>query len=205
MIAKLTGIVDSLGEEGVVIDVGGVGYLVQCPGRTLAALKIGEKASLAIDSQTREDGTRLYGFSDPAERAWFRTLQSVQGVGGKVALAILSVLDPDRLIQAIAAQDKVAISRADGVGPKLAARILAELKDKAGAVALGPVAVAGRAGAAPVAAGPVGTASADAVSALVNLGYGRSEAFSAVAKAAQAGGATTAELIRAALKELSPA
>lgn len=204
MIAKLTGIIDSLGEDWVVIDVNGVGYLVQCPGRTLAGLKLGERASLAIESQTREDGTRLYGFSNGAERDWFRLLQTVQGVGGKVALAILTVLDPDRLIQAIAAQDRVAISRADGVGPKLATRILAELKDKAGSIALGS---AGR-DAAPTAATttiPGAGAAADAVSALVNLGYGRSDAFAAVGKARQAGIEGAGELIRAALKELSPA
>jgi Holliday junction DNA helicase RuvA subunit len=120
MIAKLTGLVDSIGADWVVIDVGGVGYHVVCAGPTLAGLVVGRTVSMAIETQMREDAIRLFGFADAAERDWFRMLQSVQGVGGKVALAILSVLPPAKLVQAIAAQDRAAVSRADGVGPKLA-------------------------------------------------------------------------------------
>jgi Holliday junction DNA helicase RuvA len=201
MIAKLTGIVDSLGADWVVIDVGGVGYHVTCAAPTLAVLAIGRTVSLAIETQMREDRIQLFGFADPAERDWFRLLQTVQGVGGRVALAILAVLPPAKLVQAIAAQDRAALNRADGVGPKLALRIATELKDKAGGIALGAAAsVVG----APAAAAS-GSLTNDAVSALVNLGYGRSEAFGAVANAARTLGDTAGldSLIRAGLKELS--
>jgi len=204
MIARLTGKIEPLGEDRIVVDVGGVGYLVFCSGRTMARLP-GEGAvmSLHIETHVREDHIHLYGFADPGEMEWFRLLTTVQGVGARVALAILSVLGPDELLQAVAAADKVAMSRANGVGPKLAARIVVELKDKVGGMALG-AAAAIRAGgtATPPAAGGI---DADAVSALVNLGYGRSEAFGAVARAgARLGqGAPLGDLIRTGLEELS--
>lgn len=215
MIAKLKGLVDAADEDGVILDVNGVGYLVFCSARTLSRLPPqGQAAALDIETHVREDHIHLYGFAERAERDWFRALTTVQGVGARVALAILSVLSPDQVSQAVAAQDKAAVARANGVGPKLAQRIVSELKDKAGGIALGPGGALSGA-AAPAAAGG-GKAPAegegvdagareDAVSALVNLGYGRSEAFSAVAKAARGldGGADAAALIRAGLKELS--
>ena len=201
MIAKLRGTVDAMGEDWAVIDVAGVGYLVSCPSRTLSKLTVGQAAVLAIETQVREDRIQLFGFIDPAERDWFRLLQTVQGVGGRVALAILSVLAPDKLVQVIASGDRAAITRADGVGPKLATRVLAELKEKAGGIALGTLARK-----APGAADgePARAANLDAVSALVNLGYGRSEAFGAIATASQALGerASIDALIKAGLKEL---
>jgi Holliday junction DNA helicase RuvA len=202
MIAKLTGIVDALGPDWVVIDVGGVGYHVTCAAPVLADLAVGRTVSLAIETHMREDRIQLFGFAGSAERDWFRLLQTVQGVGGKVALAILTVLPPEKLVHAIAAQDRAAISRADGVGPKLALRILTELKDKAGGIVLGT----GLRAAAAAASDAAGASLAgDAVSALVNLGYGRSEAFGAVASATRALGeaASLDKLIRAGLKELS--
>ena len=207
MIAKLRGIVDQIGEDWAVIDVAGVGYLVSCPGRTLSGLVVGKPATLAIETQVREDRIQLFGFLDAGERDWFRLLQTVQGVGGRVALAILSAHAPDKLVQVIASGDRAAMTRADGVGPKLAARILTELKDKAGGIALGqlahqqPAAAKAARGGAPAAPNP----SVDAVSALVNLGYGRAEAFGAVATASQALGenASLDALIKAGLKELS--
>ena len=201
MIAKLRGTVDAVGEDWAVIDVAGVGYLVSCPGRTLSALAVGRPAVLFVETQVREDRIQLFGFLDAAEREWFRLLQTVQGVGGRVALAILSALAPDRLVQVIAASDRAALTRADGVGPKLATRVLAELKEKAGGIALGQLA---RPAAADVARGPKDV-NLDAVSALVNLGYGRSEAFGAIAVASKALGerASIDALIKAGLKELS--
>jgi len=201
MIAKLTGTIDELHADALVIDVGGVGYLVTCPRGTLADLSIGARASLFIDSQTREDGTRLYGFTTTGEREWFRLLQSVQGVGGRVAVAVLSVLSPDALARALAAGDKTAVARADGVGPKLALRIVTELKDKAIGAAFAP---AKPAGAGPATAEPAIRVDEAALSALVNLGFGRSEAYAAVIEAARALGseATVEALIRAGLKEL---
>lgn len=199
MIAKLTGVIDSKTADAAIVDVGGVGYLAFCSARTLNRLPAGGGAvSLFVETHVREDHIHLYGFIDAAEREWFRLLTTVQGVGAKLALAILSVLSSTDLTQAIAAQDKTSLTRASGVGPKLAARIVAELKDKIGGVALGPVAaVAG----ATEPSGPV----ADAVSALVNLGYRRAEAFGAVAQAAKRLGSSAAldALIRAGLKELS--
>ncbi len=203
MIAKLRGTIDALGEDWAVIDVGGVGYLVSCPSRTLSALTVGRDAVLAVETQVREDRIQLFGFIDPAERDWFRLLQTVQGVGGRVALAILSVLAPDKLVQVIASGDRAAITRADGVGPKLATRVLAELRDKVGGIALGTLA---KATAKPEAGKPVErNANLDAVSALVNLGYGRAEAFGAIATASQTLGerASIDALIKAGLKELS--
>lgn len=222
MIAKLRGVLDSTGEEGAVIDVHGVGYLVFCSRRTLEALGApGDPVAVLVDTHVREDHIHLYGFADRAERAWFRLLTSVQGVGPRVGLAILSVTAPDALATAIAAQDKAVLIRADGVGPKLATRILMELKDKAGQLALGAGAgtvptrttAAGGTGAAATAkAGTEGPDAAigDAVSALVNLGYGRSEAMTAVHESVRAGGeagdapVTVQGLIPAALKRLAP-
>jgi holliday junction DNA helicase RuvA len=199
MIAKLTGLVDSAAMDSAVIDVGGVGYHVFCSAKTLGRLPArGNVASLMIETHVREDHIHLYGFADEAERDWFRLLTTVQGVGAKLALAILGVHSANDLAQVIAAQDKASMTRASGVGPKLATRILTELKDKAGGIALG-----GLAALAPEAE-PIGPM-ADAVSALVNLGYRRAEAFGAVAQAAKRlGGAPALEsLIRAGLKELS--
>lgn len=204
MIGKLKGLIDSYGEDWVIVDVQGVGYVVHCSARTLAALPpAGEAATLSIETHVREDMIRLFGFRSDAEREWFRLLQGVQGVGAKVALAILSTLDPGGLATAIGTGDKAAVGRAPGVGPKLAARLVAELKDKApvfGAVDPATMrltdALADRKAPAPV---------ADAVSALVNLGYGQPQAAAAVSAAWQALGedAATGTLIRQALKEMA--
>jgi Holliday junction DNA helicase RuvA len=197
MIAKLTGLVDSQGEDWAVLDVGGVGYLVFCSGRTLGTLpRRGETARLFIDTHVREDHIHLYGFAEAAERDWFRLLQSVQGVGARVALAILSALSASELTQTIAAQDKVPLTRASGVGAKLAQRIVAELKDKVAATVPGPVSADAAAG---------NGEAQDAVSALVNLGYPRVEAFGAVAAATRelGGEAGVEALIRRGLKELA--
>jgi Holliday junction DNA helicase RuvA len=201
MIGKLKGIVDSHGEDFVILDVQGVGYIVHCSGRTLQKLpRPGEAAMLAIETHMREDSIKLFGFASESERDWFRLLQSVQGVGAKVALAIQTVLDVAELASAIACQDKAAIARAPGVGPKLAARIASELKDKAAAsdAAGAPEARAGLDGGQPAAA-------QDALSALVHLGYGRPQAAAAVAAsvAALGEGAAAAELILRGLKELA--
>jgi Holliday junction DNA helicase RuvA len=199
MIAKLTGLVDSLGTDHAVIDVAGVGYLVHCSRRTLAVLpKLGASTSILIETHVREDHIQLYGFLGGEERDWFRLLLTVQGVGSKAALAILSVLVPDELAQAIAAGDRAALSRAAGVGAKLAGRIAAELKDKVGGPAAGVPGVvtgAGEGTAEPVTA---------AVSALVNLGYGQTESYGAVARAARRvePGSGLDALIRSSLQEL---
>lgn len=197
MIARLKGLLDSLGPQGAVIDVGGVGYLVACSGRTLAALPaVGKPVSLHVETLVRDEQIHLYGFRDMAEKEWFRLLMTVQGVGPRVALAILTVLSPDEVARAIAAEDRAMLTRAEGVGPRLAARIFTELKDKIGIV---PFAAAKAE--APVPEG----AERDAVSALVNLGYGRAEAFGAVARASQklGPGAAVEALVRGGLKELS--
>lgn len=203
MIAKLKGIIDSIGEDWVVIDVGGVGYLVYASRRTLSRLAgLGEAASLAIETHVREDHIHLFGFEEERERDWFRLLQTVQGVGARVALGILSVLDPDGLSNAIAARDKAAVARANGVGPKLAQRIVNELKDKAAALG---VTMPQATGAKPApAASTDDRAVADAVSALTNLGYKPTEAFAAVSRARHdlGGDAAVAALIQAGLKEL---
>ncbi len=203
MIGKLTGQVDSAGEDWTLIDVAGVGYHVFCSRRSLERLPPGSgPVALLVETHVREDHIHLYGFIDQAERDWFRLLCTVQGVGARMALAILSVLSPQDLIQAIAAQDKAQLTRAGGVGPKLASRILVELKDKAGKLVLGPAAVA----VPPNGTGSgLGRAAEDAVSALVNLGYGRSESFGAVVQASRALGdrAPLEALITAGLKELS--
>jgi Holliday junction DNA helicase RuvA len=201
MIAKLTGLLDHIGPEGAVIDVHGVGYLVFASTRTLGQLPSpGEAARLLIETHVREDHIHLYGFVDDAERDWFRLLTTVQGVGAKVALAILSAIAPNDLTLAIVAQDKAMLARADGVGPRLAARIANELKDKVGGLAL---AATNAATPAPQANDPGPTG--DAVSALVNLGYRRAEAFGAVAAASRrlGGDAKVDALIRAGLQELA--
>lgn len=209
MIAKLTGVVDSVGTDWVVVDVNGVGYQVACSNRNLSRMAAGERVALVVETFIREDRITLYGFADAAERDWFRMLTTIQGVGSRLALSILGVLDSDQLTRSIAAQDKTALTRADGVGPKVAARIINELKDKVGNLALGASAATAPAGgkAAPAggAAAPDNTIMADAVSALVNLGYGRSEAFGAVVAAGRKLGdaANVSELIRHGLKELS--
>lgn len=202
MIAKLAGILDSAAADSAVIDVGGVGYLVFCSTRSLTALAPpGGPARLLIETHVREDHIHLYGFIDTAERDWFRLLTTVQGVGARLALAILSAVAPEALTLAILAQDKATLARAEGVGPKLAARIVNELRDKVGGLAIA-------AQAAPAAASlPPGEngAAADAVSALVNLGYRRADAYGAVAMAARRLGEDAAidALIRAGLQELA--
>ena len=204
MIGKLKGLIDSYGEDFVILDVNGVGYVVQCSSRTLQKLpKVGEAASLAIETQVREDAIRLFGFTSDSERDWFRLLQSVQGVGAKVALAILGVLGPGELGTAIGTQDKTAVSRAPGVGPKLAARIVAELKDKAPALSAVDPVVARLAGEDEAKGAPKPVQ--DAISALVNLGYGRPQAAAAIAASVKAlgEGAETSALIRRGLKELA--
>lgn len=204
MIGKLRGVIDSYGEDFIILDVNGVGYVVQCSVRTLQNLpRAGEPASLAIETQVREDAIRLFGFNSDSERDWFRLLQSVQGVGAKVALAILGVLTPSELATAIGTQDKAMVGRASGVGPKLAARIVSELKDKAPVFGHVDPAVAQLAGedGAKNAPRPV----QDAISALVNLGYGRPQAAAAIAASVKALGedAQTSALIRQGLKELA--
>lgn len=201
MIAKLKGLVDGVGDDWVVIDVGGVGYLVFCSSRTLGRLPHGgEAAQLFIETHVREDHIHLYGFTESVEREWFRLLLTVQGVGSKVALALLSALAPEDLVRAIAAGDKTMLTRAQGVGPKLAARLVTELKDKAPGIGLSLAPAAGGTAAAALEAGPL----EDAISGLVNLGYRRVEAHAAVVKAAGAlgEGATAAALIHAGLREL---
>ena len=204
MIGKLRGIIDSYGEDFVIVDVGGVGYLVHCSARTLQALPAqGEAVTLAIETHVREDQIKLFGFTGDLEREWFRLLQTVQGVGTKVALAILSTLKPADLASAIALRDKAAITQAPGVGQKVAERVVTELKDKAPAYADIDPAVVRLSGAVDEHKAPRPVA--DAVSALVNLGYGQPQAAAAIAAAArEAGeGAETAQLIRLGLKELS--
>ena len=204
MIGKLKGLVDSYGDDHVILDVQGVGYLVHCSGRTLQALpKAGEAAALFIETFVREDMIRLYGFATPAEKSWFLLLQNVQGVGSKVALNVLSTLSPAELANAVALGDKVMVARANGVGPKVAARIVAELKDKAPGFASVDPAVAGLAAQIEERQAPAPVA--DAVSALVNLGYAQIQASAAIAAALrEAGeGADTAKLIRLGLKELA--
>jgi Holliday junction DNA helicase RuvA len=203
VIGKLTGVIDSLSEDGLVLDVNGVGYVVQASGKTMSRLgEAGTSASLLIETQMREDAITLFGFADAAERDWFRLLRNVQGVGGKVALSILSTLAAEELASAIAAQDKASVSRANGVGPKLAQRIVSELKDKAAGMAFGAAPNVATLAAKPAAGGDLVH---DAVSALVNLGYRRAEAFGAVSKALSGAAAKPAlnELILQGLRELS--
>ena len=207
MIAKLTGLIDQTGEGWAIIDVSGVGYLVFCSSRTLNRLLTGEAASLVIETHVREDHIHLYGFLEQSECAWFKLLTTVQGVGAKVALGILSVLGDDELFHAIAAADKATIIRAPGVGPKLAVRLLTELKDKVATIALGPAAGLGGPSVGSVQAqGAIDITMAEAVSALVNLGYTASYALTAVSAAGGKLGGSVGleELIRAALSELAP-
>lgn len=203
MIGKLRGKVDAIGESLLILDVNGVGYEVQASLRALRGLKVGEEASLTIDTHVRDDAIRLYGFASEVERTWFRTLQNVQGVGAKVALAVLSTLTPSELANAIALRDLAMVSRAPGVGKKVAERIVTELKSKAPAFAgeaTGTIGLKQELGEG-VAPAPV----ADAVSALTNLGYSRDIAANAVASALKTAGedADSAKLIRLGLKELA--
>ena len=198
MIGKLTGMVDSIADDAVILDVNGVGYLVQCPASTLSRLTVGGHASLLIEMKVSDDAIRLYGFAGAEEREWFRLLQTVQSVGSKVALAVLSTLSPRDLGRALALCDKAMIGRAPGVGPKLALRIATELKDKVSSM----MAHADE-GVVHAAAAPRGP-EADAVSALVHLGYSDVRAAEAVARAANTLGEHTeaGALIREALRSL---
>jgi len=204
MIGKLKGVIDSYGEDYVIVDVGGVGYQVHCSARTLQSLPAqGQPATLSIETHVREDQIRLFGFTSDVEREWFRLLQTVQGVGVKVALAVLSTLKPSELANAIALRDKASIARTPGVGAKVAERIVTELKDKVPAFSALDPAVVKLSGAVDEDRAPQPIR--DAVSALVNLGYGQPQAAAAIATASrEAGeGADTAKLIRFGLKELS--
>ena len=204
MIGKLTGTLDSYGEDFIIVDVGGVGYVVHCSARTLQALPApGDPVTLAIETHVREDQIRLFGFITPVEREWFRLLQTVQGVGTKVALSVLGTLAPADLASAIALRDKAMIARSPGVGQKVAERIVTELKDKAPAYASVDPAVIRLSGAIEERRAPQPVA--DAISALVNLGYGQPQAAAAIAAAAQSAGEATdaASLIRLGLRELS--
>jgi Holliday junction DNA helicase RuvA len=203
MIGKLKGTIDSVEEEALILDVNGVGYLVSASARTLRALPgVGDEAELLIETHVREDAIKLYGFLTAGERDWFRLLQSVQGVGAKVALGILGALSAEALSTAVARQDKAMMARAPGVGPKLAARLVLELKDKAPAFAVADFAhMESGLDRAP----RLAKAAEDAVLALVSLGYAQPQAAAAVARiSAQLGpAAETATLIRAGLKELA--
>ncbi len=204
MIGRLKGIVDAVGEAHAIIDVHGVGYEVSASARTLRALAVGQDVSLAIETHVREDAIRLFGFTSEVERSWFRLLQTIQGVGAKVALAVLSTLSPQDLANAIALQNWAAVEQSPGVGKKLAQRIVAELKDKAPALTVAGLNVpaSGRKG------GPAAgehSAVSEAISALTNLGYQPAQASQAVAAAVAELGADadTAKLIRRGLKELA--
>jgi Holliday junction DNA helicase RuvA len=200
LIAKLKGMVDTVDADSAIVDVGGVGYLVSASSRTLRELAAGDEVTVLVETIVREDAIALYGFLETAERDWFRILTTVQGVGARVALSILSTLSPDEIARAIAAQDRATLSRPAGVGPKLAARLATELKDKAAAFGVAP---SGKGVEAP--AMPAGSTNEDAVSALVNLGYKRVEAFGAVARVTQRLGADARldAVIRAGLQELA--
>jgi len=202
VIAKLKGSVESVDEGSAVLDVNGVGYLVSASSRTLRDLVVGQPATVLVETIVREDAIALYGFLETAERDWFRILTTVQGVGARVALSILSTLSPDEIARAIAAGDKASLSRPAGVGPKLAARLATELKDKAAAFGVAPAPARTAAAAVPAAGASVNE---DAVSALVNLGYRRVEAFGAVARVTQrlGEGARLDAVIRAGLQELA--
>ena len=200
MIAKLKGVVDTVDVDSAIVDVGGVGYLVSASARTLRELAAGDEVTVLVETIVREDAIALYGFLETAERDWFRILTTVQGVGARVALSILSTLSPDEIARAIAAQDRATLSRPAGVGPKLAARLATELKDKAAAFGVAP---AGKGVEAP--AMPAGSINEDAVSAVVNLDYKRVEAFGAVARVSQRLGADARleAVITAGLQELA--
>jgi Holliday junction DNA helicase RuvA len=204
MIAKLKGIVDSYGEDFVIVDVNGVGYMVHCSVRTLQSLPAqGEAVTLSIETHVREDLIRLFGFQSDVEREWFRLLQTVQGVGTRVALSVLGTLKPSDLANAVAMRDKAMVARSPGVGPKVAERIVTELKDKAPAFANVDPAVIRLSGAVEEKRAPQPVA--DAISALVNLGYGQPQAAAAIAAATRNAGenADAARLIRLGLKELA--
>ncbi len=202
MIGKLKGRIDSTGPDWAMVDVGGVCYFVSCSSKTLSTLSVGEFAEVHTEMLVSQDNIRLVGFASTMEKEWFKLLQTVQGVGARVALAILSVLSPGDVANAIALQDKAMIGRANGVGKKLAERIVLELKDKAPAYTAADIGL-GQVAAELAADRP--TAVTDAVSALVNLGYGQSQAAMAVGAAMNKGGddQPTEKLIRAALKELA--
>ena len=204
MIAKLKGVIESVDDGSAVVDVNGVGYLVSASSRTLRDLVVGQLATVLVETIVREDAIALYGFLEEAERDWFRILTTVQGVGARVALSILSTLSPDEIARAIAAQDRAMLSRPAGVGPKLAARLATELKDKAASFGVAPVAQGTKA-VGEAASMPAGSINEDAVSALVNLGYKRVEAFGAVARVSQrlGGEAKLDAVIRAGLQELA--
>jgi Holliday junction DNA helicase RuvA len=204
MIGKLKGVIDTYGEDFVIIDVGGVGYVVHCSARTIQVLPgVGEPVVLSIETHVREDQIRLFGFTGDIEREWFRLLQTVQGVGTKVALSVLGTLKPADLANAVAMRDKAMIARSPGVGPKVAERIVTELKDKAPAYASVDPALVRLAGAVEEKRAPQPVL--DAISALVNLGYGQPQAAAAIAAANKAAGegADAAALIRRGLKELA--
>jgi holliday junction DNA helicase RuvA len=206
MIGKLRGKVDAIGESHLVIDVNGVGYEVQASSRTLRNLKPGDDVTLTIDTHVREDAIRLFGFQSEFERSWFRTLQTIQGVGAKVALSVLGVLAPQDLANAVALGNSAAVEEAPGVGKKLAQRIVAELKDKKPALSIGGQPIATGDPASAIAhSSPGGLAVAEAISALTNLGYNPAQANAAVAVAAKELGETadTAGLIKRGLKELA--
>ena len=203
MIGKLKGKVDTIGESFCIVDVGGVGYEVQASARTLRNMKIGDDVALTIDTHVREDAIRLYGFASEVERSWFRTLQSVQGVGSKVALGLLGTLSPQDLANAIALADWASVEQAPGINKKLAQRIVAELKDKAPALSVAGMHLPS--GSAPGGTPAQGNAAAEAMSALSNLGYQPAQASGAIAVAMKELGADadTAKLIRRGLKELA--
>ncbi len=205
MIGSLSGTVAAVGEDTALIEVGGVGYVVQSGGRTLARLQVGGPARLFIETHVREDAIKLFGFASEEERAWFAHLQTIPGVGAKVALGILDAMPPEALADAIALQDKAAFARANGVGPKLAARLATELTGKGGPKGFIGLASAIAPRAASAGATSASGARAEAVSALVNLGIDQSSAARAVASAAKLfeADAPAPELIRAALKEVS--
>ncbi|HWB46283.1 MAG TPA: Holliday junction branch migration protein RuvA [Hyphomicrobiaceae bacterium] len=203
MIGRLKGVVEAIGEGHAIVDVNGVGYEVQASARTLRALQMGQEVALSIETHVREDAIRLFGFTSEVERAWFRTLQTIQGVGAKVALAVLGTLSPQELANAIALQNWAAVEQAPGVGKKLAQRVVAELRDKAPALSVAGVNLpaAGKGKGAP----PADNTAAEAISALTNLGYLPAQASQAVAAAlSELGeGADTAKLIRRGLRELA--
>lgn len=203
MIGKLSGIIDSFGNDHLILDVQGVGYLVYASSRTLSRIgQKGDPSSLLIDTHVREDALTLYGFADQIEQQWFRLLNSVQGVGAKAAFSILAVCPAERLALVISAQDKAALTQADGVGPKLALRVLTELKDKAGKMDLSTKMVEKPVGSSVESTDHSGV-EGDAISALVNLGYGRADAYTAVQKVRDKANDNLQQLIREALKELS--
>lgn len=204
MIGKLRGIIDSTDDDSLIIDVNGVGYQVLCAGRTIAAFPAGSAAELTIETHVREDHIHLYGFANAIERDWFRLLATVQGVGNKTALAILSAYTPEHMSRAIIAKDISAFKAISGIGPKLAERIVVELKDKVLKMPTSGLEIKSAGGKKP-AAQPIASATDDAISALVNLGYSRSEAYSAALKALDTLGeqAGLDSLIRVSLKEMA--